>query len=111
MAPRVTENYATSILALDSSSITSETPITGGFLQIERVRQIDPKTWAYYNKGIFTNLDVSNIYAIVTFSYVKFDEKNDGVVAEHVSLIVLELYFIFLRKWHPGLPKMVQPQF
>ncbi len=43
------------------------------------------------SKGILANLNVSKIFTVVPYPYVKFEEKQYGDVAELVRPTVLEL--------------------
>ncbi len=49
------------------------------------------KKCPYHNKGIFEDLEFSNIFPKVQHPYVEFDWKQDGDVSEPVRPTVLEL--------------------
>ncbi len=64
-----------------------------------------------YSKGIFPNLVNTKIFTNVLCSYVKFDEKNDGEVAEAVRPTVFKFCTYFQQKWILGPRNMEPPRF
>ncbi len=60
---------------------------------------------------IFPIFDHFKIFENVPTSLVKFDEEDDGEVAEPIQPTVLELRPDFVQKWGPEHAKIVVSQF
>ncbi len=79
-------NGATQNLRPDSNSATPETAITAVSSKSNKFVILTKKnSFTIHSKGIFEDLDISKFFAEVQYTYVKFDEKQDGAVLEQVG--------------------------
>ncbi len=67
----------------------------------------ESKRCPYYKSGHFSKFGRHKIFTNVPFSYVKFDEKNDGEVDEAVRPTVFKFMHIFPADTEPRSTKNV----
>ncbi len=58
-------------------------------------------------RAISPILNKYKIFAKVPYPLIKFDEKHDGEVAEHIQQTILKIGPIFVQKWCLDHPKMI----